>query len=248
MFRTLSASEKERLIFGNWEYDDDPATLIEYEKILDIWQNKHVLRLSRHYITCDVVRYGRDSSKVCVWDGWRVVDYKTYRGLSVPEVSQKVWQAMTQYRVPASQVVVDDDGVGGGVTDMVGAKGFINNSRPMEEKVPQGSMQIPNYENLRSQCYFRLADRIMNAGLYVEPGVMNETEIEELIEELEQVKQQNMDAVGKKGIVPKDLIKKMISRSPDNSDVFMMREYFELTKPPTGQARTYRIPMKASTF
>ncbi|MVM35487.1 terminase [Spirosoma sp. HMF4905] len=232
LLRTLSPNEIQRLLYGNWEYDDDPATLIEYEKIVDIWTNQHVPRTGLRFITCDVARYGRDSSKICVWDGWRVIEYKTYKGLSVPEVAGKVREAMNRYRIPASQVVVDDDGVGGGVTDLVKCKGFVNNSRPLEELRPIAGWEQPNYYNLKSQCYYRLADRINKAGMYIEPGVMTHQEQEETSEELEQVKQKNMDLDTRKAVVPKEEVKELISRSPDNSDVLMMREFFELTYRP----------------
>lgn len=53
---------------------------------------------------------------------------------------------------------------------------------------------------------------------------------EHLIGELEQVKQKNMDKDGKREVMGKDEVKALISRSPDISDVIMMREYFELVK------------------
>lgn len=239
--RTLSPNEKQRLLFGNWEYDDDPATLIDYEKILDIWTNEHVARTGLRFITCDVARYGRDSSKICVWDGWRVIAYATHKGLSVPQLAQQLRIAMNRYQIPASRTVVDDDGVGGGVTDLVRCKGFVNNARPLDELQPVEGWGMPNYVNLKSQCYYRLADRINKAGLYIELGVMNETDKEETIEELEQVKQRNMDMDTRKAVVPKEEVKELLGRSPDNSDVLMMREYFELTyRPPVRLANRDR--------
>ncbi len=37
--QSLDIVTKERLLFGNWEYDDDPATLCEYDAILDMFSN-----------------------------------------------------------------------------------------------------------------------------------------------------------------------------------------------------------------
>ena len=228
LLRTLSPNEIERLVLGNWESDDDPAALIEYNSIIDLWKNEHVLRTGERYITCDVARYGRDSSKICVWDGWRVIQFNTYKGFSVPQVAANVRAAMTEHAVPASRTIVDDDGVGGGVTDTVGCVGFINGSKPVEERQGNGTMQVPNYENLKSQCYFNMARRINDAGIYIEPGIMNEQEQEDTVEELEQVKQRNVDTQGKRAIISKEQVKELIRRSPDNSDVLMMREYFAL--------------------
>jgi hypothetical protein len=240
LLRTLSPNEIKRLVYGNWEFDDDPAVLIDYRSIIDLWKNEHVIRTGSRYITSDVARYGRDSSKVCVWDGWRVIEYKTYKGLSVPEVAGKVRDAMTTYGVPASRVIVDDDGVGGGAVDLVGCIGFVNNARPIEEPQPQGGKAAPNYTNLKSQCYFKLASRINEAGIYIEPWVMTETEQEDTVEELEHVKQKSMDSDGKRAVLGKDEIKELIRRSPDNADVLMMREYFELKPAVTGSTLVSR--------
>ncbi|GAB3994626.1 hypothetical protein GCM10028807_32640 [Spirosoma daeguense] len=244
LHRTLTTNEKQRLLYGNWEYDDDPAALIEYESILDIWRNEHVPATGERYITCDVARYGRDSSKICVWDGWRVIAYYTFKKLSIPELADKLREAMNRFNIPASHVLVDDDGVGGGVTDLVGCKAFNNNARPMDERQPLEGMQTPNYLNLKSQCYFRLADRINKAGMHVEAGTMSDSEIEETVEELEQVKQRDIDSEGKRAVMSKEDIKKLIDRSPDNSDVLMMREYFELNSPIQGTSRAYRPPVR----
>lgn len=50
----LDKASKERLLHGNWEYEDDPAKLIEYDRILDCFSNTH-LRVTGdklHKATC----------------------------------------------------------------------------------------------------------------------------------------------------------------------------------------------------
>ena len=47
---------------------------------------------------------------------------------------------------------------------------------------------------------------------------------------LEQIKQRDMDKDGKKKIVSKDKVKEILGRSPDVSDMVMMRMYFEIKK------------------
>jgi phage terminase large subunit len=114
--------------------------------------------------------------------------------------------------------------VGGGVVDITKANGFVNNSRPLQNPITR---EDENYSNLKSQCYFRLAERINKDGLYIE---CEDIEIKQMIiQELEQVKQYNMDKDGKRQILPKDKVKEVIGRSPDYSDTLMMREWFELT-------------------
>jgi phage terminase large subunit len=104
------------------------------------------------------------------------------------------------------------------LVDMLGCKGFVNNSRALNEE---------NYVNLQSQCAFKLANRINNNGIYIENA--ESMQQKDIIEELEQLKQKNIDGDGKKGIVGKDIVKSIIGRSPDYRDMLLMREWFELT-------------------
>lgn len=220
--RILSANEKERLLFGNWEYDDDPATLIEYDRILDCFTNDFVEKGER-VITADIARFGSDKTVIGVWEGYRVKLF-SYHGLSVDKVAEKIREYQRRFQVPNSNTIADEDGVGGGVVDILKCKGFVNNARPLPNPVTH---KDENYANLKSQCYFRLAERINSNGVYVDCG---DVKIKaDLIQELEYVKQYNMDKDGKKQVLPKEKIKEAIGRSPDYADTLMMREFFDLT-------------------
>lgn len=217
----LDKNSRARLLDGDWEYDIDPSTLILYDKILDCFTNDFI-HAGESYISCDVARFGSDSSVICVWNGWRCRAYR-FQGLSVLELSNRIKAFANQFEVPVSRIIADEDGVGGGVVDILGCKGFVNNSRPLANPLTQ---EPENYNNLKSQCYFRLAERINKGGLYIE---CEDIEMKAaIIQELEQVKQWNMDKDGKKQVMPKEKVKELIGRSPDFSDTLMMREYFEL--------------------
>lgn len=218
---TLDTVSKERLLFGNWEYSNDPSTLIDYDKILDAFSSSFV-PTGPHYITCDVARFGSDSTVIGVWDGYRVKLHQ-YKGKSVVEVADIIKAFQIEHQVPSSQIVVDEDGVGGGVVDILRCKGFVNNSSPLENPITR---QKENFDNLKSQCYYKLAEMINDSKLYINAsGTMKE----KIIEELEQVKQKSVDNDGKKGIIPKDKVKALIGRSPDFSDALAMRMIFEYT-------------------
>lgn len=211
----------QRLLYGNFEYDDDPATLIQYEKILDCFTNDYLPNGDK-YITCDVARFGSDKTVIGVWSGYRVV-LSAYRGFSVQQTADKIESLRQRFGVALSQIVADEDGVGGGVVDILKCKGFVNNSRPLPNPITR---EDENYQNLKSQCYFRLSERINKGGLYID---CKDIDIKAtIIQELEQVKQYNMDKDGKRQVLPKDKVKEIIGRSPDFADTLMMREYFEL--------------------
>jgi len=218
---TLDKTSKERLLFGNWEYLDDPAQLIDYEKILDAFTSTYVPSGSR-YISCDVARFGGDSTVIGVWDGMRVKLHQ-FNGKSVVEVADIIKKFQQEYQVPTSNIVVDEDGVGGGCVDILRCKGFVNNSRPLDNPITRHK---ENFDNLKSQCYFKLAEMINDNKVYINADGKQKQLI---IEELEQVKQKAVDNDGSKGIIPKDKVKALIGRSPDFSDCLAMRMIFEYT-------------------
>jgi len=216
---TLDKVSMERLLFGNWEYLDDPSQLIDYEKILDSFSSSFVSS-GPPYITCDVARFGSDSTVIGIWDGYRVKLHQ-FSGKSVVEVADLIKKYQTEYKVPTSQIVVDEDGVGGGVVDILRCKGFVNNSSPLENPITR---QKENFDNLKSQCYFKLAEYINDSKLYI---MADGKQKQSIIEELEQVKQKSVDNDSKKGVIPKDRVKAAIGRSPDFSDCLAMRMFFE---------------------
>ncbi len=215
----------ERLIEGNFEYDDDPSALMDFDSINNIFTNRHVVGGIK-YITADIARFGADSTIVIVWSGWVAVEIHRYTKLDTVQVANKIKEIRIKHRVDIKNVICDEDGVGGGVVDQLKCRGFLNGSRALKEE---------NFVNLKSQCYYKLSE-IINAGdMYISScGVDDKTM---LIEELEQVKQHNMDKDGKKAIVPKEIVKSLLGRSPDLSDAVMMRAWFEYLPKRTGNSK-----------
>ena len=228
----LDEASKQRLYYGNWEYDDDPSALIEYDAIIDLFRNEHVKPTGERYIVADVARYGSDSTVITVWDGMVLIRLVEMKRKGVDEVAEKIRELATEHAIPMSKTLVDDDGIGGGVVDILRCKGFVNNSRPIETdtvKTLPDSVNRENFANLKSQCYFKVAELINKREIYIAAKVTSEQE-QRIIEELEQVRQYKMDSDGKRAVMPKEKIKEIIGRSPDFSDTIMMRMYFTLSK------------------
>ena len=222
---TLDTQSKERLLFGNWEFDDDPSTLISFEAINDYFRPTHLQSTGNMYMTIDVARKGKDNTIFRVWDGWICVHrYKIdVSGLDV--VVDKARQLQREFNIPLSKVIADEDGVGGGVVDFLKCKGFVNNSRPLREIVGT-SYIVPNYANLRSQCGFKMAEMIERRQ--VGEICRDQSVMDVVSEEMEQIRQKNIDREGKIAIIGKDIIKANIGRSPDEWDSIMMRYWFAL--------------------
>lgn len=214
----LDNASKERLLYGNWEYDDDITKLFAFDDILNQFTNDFVEQ-GPGYITCDVARFGEDKTVIYLWSGLRLEKATILKGKSITEVAQTIKQIARDNRISMSSVLVDEDGVGGGVVDILRCKGFVNNSRAVKVK---GVEQ--NYSNLKSQCYFTLSEYFVKNNLYIKDNSIKES----LIEELEQVKIKDFDKDSKLAVTPKDKIKQELGRSTDYADALMMRMYFEL--------------------
>jgi len=215
---SLDENSKQRLYYGNWEYDNDPAKLIDYEKIQNIFTNDFV-PVGEAFISADIARFGSDKMVINVWQGFRVVEIYTLAKSSITETAQAIKDLANKWKVPLTNIIADEDGVGGGVVDILRCKGFVNNSKPLPVE-----NQIVQYQNLKTQCYFKLAEMIQNGEIFV--NCTDGTMIDEMSKELEQVKRDKIDSDGKLQLLSKEKVKESIGRSPDYSDALMMRMYF----------------------
>jgi hypothetical protein len=213
----LDKNSKQRLYYGNWEYDDDPSTLIDIDSISDYWNPNHLKGEGNMYMTIDVARKGKDKTVFRVWHGWLVVYRYEIAKSGLDVVVRKAKELQLKYKVANSNTIADEDGVGGGVIDFLNCKGFVNGSRALNDE---------NYNNLKSQCGYKMAQKIVKREV---GELCDSAEVKSITsEEMEQVKQKDIDKDGKVALIGKDIVKQMIGRSPDEWDSIMMRYYFNL--------------------
>jgi hypothetical protein len=228
--KKLDKISKERLLYGNFEYEEDPSKLFEYDDILDMFSKQPVFNdKDRKYLSADIARFGSDTTTVVVWREFHVETVYRWAKKDTLYTIKKIDELAQKHSVPRSQVIIDEDGVGGGVLDgLRGAKGFVNNSRPFVKQNPAGKRTaVYNYGNLKSQCYFAFAEAAAQKKISIYQGIPVDLK-EALIEELEQVKRKDPDKDGKVLITPKEQVKENLGRSPDLSDACMMRFYFDV--------------------
>lgn len=234
----LDPRSKERLLFGNWEYDDDPYTLMEYEKIVDLFTNSHV-QDGFKYMTIDVARLGKDDTTIRIWSGLICIYKKVIPKCRIDDLATLVRKIQREYSVPNSNTIADEDGVGGGLVDILRCKGFVNNSRP----IPTYG-EVKNYYNLRSQCFFKLSELVNNNQIFLQNEPISERE--RVTKELEQIKQIDADKDSKLKVISKEQLKIILGASTDEADNLMMRMYFELKKMerrPTKKPRARNIKL-----
>lgn len=225
--RTKDKAKKERLLNGNWEYDDDPNALCEYEDIQAIFENNHV-ETGKKYLTADIARLGSDKAIVLVWEGWKVIDFKVYALSLTTEIQDCINLFRNKYGIAKNHCIADQDGLGAGVVDNCGILGFVNNAKPFKEETGENKNEKPQYNNLQTQCGYYLAKKINLNEIYLQASFSN-SEKEEISEELGQLKNYKADQDGKVYLLPKKEIKENIGRSPDWRDALLMRSYFDLS-------------------
>lgn len=222
----LDKISRERLLYGNFEYDDDPTRLFDYDAILDLFTSD--AERGEKYCTVDVAGRGRDRTMIIIWDGLFIEKVYNTENISNEEMDS----ILTTHKIPRSHCIADEDGVGFGlVKDTKGIKGFINNSAPIK-KINESDKDkvLHNYANLKAQCWFELSNYV-NSGLI---GIYQDIDINlkrMLIEDLEQIKQKDPGKDQPLRILTKEEIKETLGRSTDVGDAMMMRMYFVLNKP-----------------
>lgn len=237
--QALDEQSRSQLLDGNWNIKADPTSIYNSNAINDLYTNTHVAK-GKKYITVDAARFGSDLCVIWVWEGFWITDCLVLDISSTSDIANAVKAFEKQYGVPRSQTICDADGVGGGVIDQCpGMNSFINNAKPVEVK---GSNE--QYENMKTQCYYRSADRVNSHEVYIEPrvadmAVQDGTVKQKLNIQLRSIKRDKPDNDGKKKIIPKAQIKAAIGCSPDFADSFSMREWFEIEVPQNSSSRGY---------
>jgi hypothetical protein len=214
----LDEVSKKRLLYGEWEYDDDNS-LINYDNIIDIFKDYVYKPISnKFFISCDVARKGKDKAVILVWNEMSIIELYEMSISLTNEIVSLINRLKNKWNINNRSIVIDGDGVGGGVVDYLpGCIDFVNNSKPMKNE---------NYQNLKTQCYYKLSEFINNDAINIFNTTLEQKEY--IIQELLLIKRKNIDKDGKLQIISKEEIKNMIGRSPDYSDAIMMRMYFTI--------------------
>lgn len=237
---------RERLLKGNFEFDDDPQKIMFYEAITDLPFNTLVNKVTTKTLVADIARFGGDKIVLGTFKGLELYSLGVYTFQGIDETIKKIKEEARDEEVGYMNIIVDEGGVGGGVVDgMRGIKGFNGASSPLPIWDFVKNRQTPaNYQNFRSQCYFKLAEMVNDRQIATKvkkfktniEGYTAQKAVSDLMEELDAIKQTDGSMDGKKAIIPKSEIKETLGRSPDFADILMMRMFFEIKDMPM----TYR--------
>lgn len=236
LHRIKDKSQLERLLHGNWEYDDDPTAMCKYDDIISIYHNSHAYEpAADKFIIADVARFGSDAARVVVFKGWSVIEHHSFTISATTEIQECINAMRIKHGVPNKNCLADQDGVGGGVVDNCKIVGFVNNAKPFQPKEKKENAnkskeeKQENYQNLQTQCVYYLARMINEHKFYIACD-MPAKDQQDINTELSWMKTYKSDDERKLRALPKEIIKENIGHSPDWRDVFLMRAYFDLNQ------------------
>ena len=218
---TLDESGIQRLIYGNWEWDNDPMKLFDYDKITDLYINDHIKKTGHKFLTADIAYEGSDLFVIGIWDGFILEKIIAIDKIDETLVSKKIHDLRIKYGVPIRNTIYDSDGLKKFVRQssktgyLKNAIAFVNNRKAYGKE---------NYANLKTQCYFKLADMVTKNQILVQDKDYSK----QIFEELEQIRKQPNTDDGKIRLEKKSDLKERLGRSPDFADMMMMRMYKEI--------------------
>lgn len=165
-------------------------------------------------IGCDVARYGDDYTSIVVRRGPSVLHHETHNGWNTAQVAGRLRQLCHEFAAPGEapervEVVVDDDGVGGGVVDQRGGFSFRGcgaGTRAIRDR---------DYPNRRSELWFATQERASRGDLDLS-GLPDATL--RLLRRQAMAPRWHLDAEGRRVVEPKHETKKRLGRSPDDMD------------------------------
>lgn len=169
----------------------------------------------RLIMAVDVARFGEDKTVFTILHSqnvqqWEMIFQEAKQGWNLMQTTGRILDLKKEFK--PSVVVVDDVGVGGGITDRLNELknpviAFNGGEKPHN----------PKYTNRRDEGYFLLKD-------YFDKGYLKIIDDTDLTEQLLSMKFK-YKSNGQKTIVSKDEMRKEGLKSPDKADALMMAIY-----------------------
>jgi len=211
----------ERLINGNFDYDDNPKLLVQYDAICDLFANDKVEAKGLKYISADLAMSGRDRFVAGYWHG-NVCEVKIDKvkatGKSIEYDLKKLIQNKGIYN---SNVVSDADGLGNYLDSYIrNIRTFRGNKRAVNSK---------DFDNLKSECAWKLAEMINKREIKIICTPQQEEKIKQELSVC--LRRDNLtEDTQKKKLIKKPQMIQELGGSPDYFDMLNMKMVFHIKR------------------
>ena len=173
-------------------------------------QRREVAPTEPAVVSCDVARFGSDETVIAVRTGLRVRIARAYVGRDLMQTCGLIGEVVRNLRNQGAtcRIVVDDAGLGGGVTDRLREIGYTVEAFNGGERSTEPDMYI----NRRSEAWFAFADFLPQLDLDPDPQLAADLVAPHY----------KHDSRSRRVVEPKDATKKRLGRSPDRADAVLM--------------------------
>lgn len=220
--RSWDEITKQRLLYGNFEYDDDPTLLFTTFQIDNMFQWPFNLGWIK-FMTVDAARMWKDKTVIMIWDWFTIIDILQIDKWPLTETKKRILELKSKHNIALENIIIDEVWVWGWLVDEVGSKGFIANASPIN---PISSKLLSykkrNYANLRTQCFFYLQRLTWEGKIKIMPQQFKEV----ILEELGFIKQDKIDDDKKISLQSKKDMWALLWRSPDFADAISFRMFW----------------------
>lgn len=212
---------RQRLLFGNWDYENTDKQLVLRPWLDLIFTDEYPMSTEDRRVGVDIAREGADQTVIALWVNNCLADLRL---VEVPitdqtdisgAIANAIIQFCTQHGVGYKDVYIDAVGVGGGVVDALRRQKWLVNSYKGGAAVNVKEMkeEYTDYKNLRAYSYWKLRQGVQDRSIKIYSKIQY---LEELIRDLTVHEYE----INEKMIVlqEKDQIKMSLGRSPDFSD------------------------------
>lgn len=223
------------------EYIENAGSLFSMDALTDAFTNS-IVREGVLYMTVDVADDGSDRTVFSLWEGMEEYRREECDRLNTEGIVSRIREIAAHERIAYSNIAVDAIGVGAGIASsslLDGVVGYKSSYAPIKTDLSpvllpgvgyrRDAPLVSDYRNLRSQCVFELA-RAVNGHAIASKCTGRQKEA--IIEELSNYQDASVGD-GKRMATMKDRIRELIGRSPDASDCWIMRMYFEVRRKAT---------------
>lgn len=220
-----SEEQRARDLDGNWKFKSAGDDMIKQSHIEAFFKNAHQTGDGVKRASCDVAYEGGDSLVLWLWEGWHIRDLYVCR-LDSKRTVHAVQAKLSEWGVREENFTYDLNGLGQGFKGYFPRAIPFNNREAVEEKYKD------IYANLKSQCAYLFAEKIINGEISIEPSLLSRKYSGKGFENvpLSQILNRERKAIRKdidkydKGwsIITKSVMKKLVGHSPDYIEGLLM--------------------------
>ncbi len=160
--KTMSSEEYDRI----WEgipFDDGERGVLS-RKAIESAMNREVERTGEIVAAADIARFGNDKIVFMKRDGFQVIDTVEYSKMSTQETARR----FNDFAEGSSRALIDDTGVGGGVTDKlwdISKAGKLKFDGLTPINFGEAAEEKKKYPDIISEMWFQLSEKISKIGL-----------------------------------------------------------------------------------